>query len=353
MPPSVTAVIVTYNRADLLCLAVDSVLNQTYADCRALIIDDGSTDHTAGLISDRYSGHPRVQYVYQTNRGVSGARNRGIELARGDYLAFLDSDDIWKPWKIEVQMACAERISGVGMVWTNMDAVDAGGRLVKADYLVDHYGAYAHFPGFSMFERSAALSEAAPSVGGLAAGARVYWGDVFSAMLMGNLCLPSTLLVRRDVALKAGSVDEALRTGEDHDYHWRLSRVAGAAFVDVASTLYRVGASDQLTHPSQNLVIAQNTLRTVTRTLERDRPRIALPNVMIRRKLAAVHEWIGREQLDRGDHREARFHFARSLRYLPSQPGTLLRLAAACASPAVTASVRGAYRRLKAHPRLH
>jgi glycosyltransferase involved in cell wall biosynthesis len=333
--PEVTAVIITYNRADLLAQAVDSVLGQTYAHCHALVIDDGSTDATRSLIADRYGGNPRVRYVYQPNGGVAAARNRGIELAQGDYLAFLDSDDLWKKSKIEAQVACLQQLP-VGMVWTNMDAVGPDGALVKARYMTEHYGAYRYFPGYSMFQHSTAVD-----------GIPVHWGDVFPAMAMGNMCLPSTLMVSREVALRAGPVDETLKNAEDHDHHWRLSRECRAAYLDTAATLYRIGASDQQTRPEKLLAIAQDTLKTITRALERDPARITLPASMIDRKLAAVHEWIAREQLARGDHPAARAHLRKSLARWPWQRPAWLLLAAACTSPKAAASLRAAYRKMR------
>jgi GT2 family glycosyltransferase len=350
MLPQVTAVILTYNRADLLCHAVDSVLEQSYPNCHALIIDDGSTDSTGSLVAQRYGGNPRVEYVYQANGGVSAARNRGISLARGEYIAFLDSDDVWKRWKIELQVACLKRLPGVGMIWTNMDAVDASGTLVKADYLREHYGAYRYFPGYSMFSQAASLAELAPEAADPGESTRVYWGDVYSPMVMGNMCLPSTLLVSREVAQRAGPVDESMKTGEDYDYHLRLSREGGAALVDVSSTLYRIGAADQLSRPAQLLTIAQNTLTTITRAIERDRARITLPSAMIRRKLAAVHGWIASEHLQRRDNASARRHLAWSLRQWPWQARPWLLLAVASANPRLTGSLRAAYRRLRQLP---
>ncbi|HRD02211.1 MAG TPA: glycosyltransferase [Candidatus Saccharicenans sp.] len=106
----ITAIIVTYNRCRFLVEAINSVLAQTYfiknpQDWELLVIDDGSTDETGLVVSQYLQTVPNIRYYAEPHRGVSAARNRGLALARGDFIAFLDSDDLWLPSKIEVQMS--------------------------------------------------------------------------------------------------------------------------------------------------------------------------------------------------------------------------------------------------------
>lgn len=97
----VSVIIPTYNRAWTLADAIDSVLAQDYKTFELIVVDDGSSDNTPNLV-DRYSG--RLKLIRQANAGVSAARNRGIAEARGDFTAFLDSDDTWLPQKLSRQM---------------------------------------------------------------------------------------------------------------------------------------------------------------------------------------------------------------------------------------------------------
>jgi glycosyltransferase involved in cell wall biosynthesis len=98
----VSVIIPTYNRAQHVTHAIDSVFDQTYAHYEVLVVDDGSTDGTREILRERYGG--RIRYLYQANKGPSGARNTGIRAARHDLLAFLDSDDMWFPRKLEIQV---------------------------------------------------------------------------------------------------------------------------------------------------------------------------------------------------------------------------------------------------------
>jgi glycosyltransferase involved in cell wall biosynthesis len=93
-----------YNCERYLQESVDSVLNQTYDNLELIIIDDGSTDKSAEIIQELRNKDQRVIYSYQTNQGPGAARNKGIELANGEYISFIDSDDIWFPDKIEQQL---------------------------------------------------------------------------------------------------------------------------------------------------------------------------------------------------------------------------------------------------------
>src|SRR5713226_2266618 len=104
--PLVSAIIPTHNRAHIICEAVESVLGQTYSHIEVIVVDDGSTDDTLARLK-QYGD--RIRVVSQVNSGPSAARNRGIAASRGELIAFLDSDDIWLPQKIELQVALLQR----------------------------------------------------------------------------------------------------------------------------------------------------------------------------------------------------------------------------------------------------
>jgi GT2 family glycosyltransferase len=347
-PAEVSVIVPAYNRARFIGRTIDCVLGQTYPSARVILVDDGSTDGTADLVEARYAGNPRVQLLRQENRGVSAARNAGLDAATGEYVAFLDSDDLWRPWKLTVQVACLERLRahGVGLLWTDMDLVDNHGTVKVPRATRSQYSAYRLFTIDEMFASSARLEDLAPEVAPPAPDVRVYWGDVYRCIALGNLCATASVIMTRERARQAGRFDESMRTGEDHAYHLEACAHGPAAFLDVASFLYREGAADQLTAPRHQLTIAKNALATIEATLARDGARLALPRALVDRKLASLHAWIGALEVDDGDHADARRHLVTSLRKNARQPKAWGMLAAASLPPALARRLRATLRTL-------
>lgn len=313
--PLVSVVIPTFNRARPVVQTLDSVVAQTYPHWEAVVVDDGSTDDTARVIAERYGVDPRVRYVYQKNAGVSAARNRGLEVAAGDYIALLDSDDVWEAWKLELQLLSFRHCPEIGMVWTDMAAVGPSGEVVDPRYLKTMYAAYQYFEENDLFTRCHQIEDFAPDLAAALPRVRLLTGELFSQMIMGNLVHTSTVMLTRQRAQQVGGFRLDLKpSGEDYDFHLRTCREGPVGFLDVAGIRYQVGMSDQLTGPSYRVSMAKNFLRTIEPVLERDRDRIRLPESMIRHTLAYGHRWLGRELLFSGHRKEARPHFAESLR---------------------------------------
>ena len=235
-----------------------------------LVIDDGSTDGTRALVEERYGMDPRVKYTYQPNRGVAAARNEGLRQAQGEFIAFLDSDDVWLPGKLRLQLECLDAVPEAGMVWTDMEAVDLDHRLVHPRYLRVMYHAYRNFPRHQ---------------------------DLFSRQ-------PGPYVDR----------SPAPRSGE----------ASGSVPRRVPP-----GAPDAITRPELQADFASAYLVTLQETLARDRDRIALPEGVIRRCLTGACESVGRAALDAGRAAEARSMYWRSLRLNPFEWESLKFLAVA------------------------
>ena len=345
----VSVVIPTYNRAYCIERAIDSVLTQTHHDVDVIVVDDGSTDDTRGLITRQYGDDARVRYFHQENRGVTGARNAGLRQVRGEYVALLDSDDVWKPWKLELQVACLERLPQAGMIWTDMEAIDSDGHMFDPAFLRTMYSAYQWFDVDDLFNESHPLPMVSVPLPIAEAQPRLYVGDIFSPMVMGNLVHTSTVLLRRERFEKVGGFNEELHySGEDYDFHLRTCREGPVAFVSLASIEYQKGMPDQLTGDAYNIFRARNFLKTITPVLERDRDRIRLPRHMICFLLSDAHQWIGEAALDIGENAEARGHLSRSLFLRPWQPRTAGLLIVALLPRFVGNGMRRLYRAAKA-----
>ena len=131
----VTVVTAAYNAAPYIADTIESVLAQSFTDFEYVVIDDGSSDGTAAIVS-RYA--PRVTVIRQENAGAGAARNRGIELADGEYVAIVDADDVWAPNKLARQVAAMDRERRAGLCYTNAASVGPGGSMLEPVMIRPH-----------------------------------------------------------------------------------------------------------------------------------------------------------------------------------------------------------------------
>ncbi|MCA9109958.1 MAG: glycosyltransferase family 2 protein [Planctomycetaceae bacterium] len=318
--PLVSTVIPTFNRAAYLGRAIDSVLSQTYPYVEVIVVDDGSTDNTAELMQKEYGDDERVRYLHQTNQGVSVARNTGMNAAKGEFVALLDSDDVWYPRKLELQVGVFNALPDVGMVWTDMEAISADGRSTDSRYLRKMYNAYKWYREDNLFTESYLLTDLLSQTDESIEGVSVYAGDIYSQMIMGNLVHTSTVLMRRERMKAVGLFDPKLRwAGEDYDFHLRTCREGPVALLDLPTIQYQRELEDQITQPHNALNFANAYLETITRMLKQDRDRITLPSSMISAAFSEAYAWIGEAELDSGDMPAARRDLGRSLWHRPKQ----------------------------------
>lgn len=201
--PLVSVVIPNYNYANFLQGAIESVLSQTYPNIEIVVVDDGSVDNSKEVL-ERYTS--QVKVIFQSNQGVSIARNTGVAESKGDLIAFLDADDIWLPTKVEKQVDLFTRDGSLGLVHVGVEEIDQNGRRLR----VRMDGAFGW-----VFEELLLLRS---SVLGAGSGAMV-WREVFD-----NL----------------GGFDPRLSTSADWDFYCRLARLYPIGFVPEVLLKYRI-----------------------------------------------------------------------------------------------------------------
>ena len=348
----VSVIIPTHDRATVITRAIDSVLAQEGVELEVIIVDDGSTDDTREVIASRYGDDERVVYLFQERAGVAGARNAGLARARGELVAFLDSDDVWRPGKLALQLACLARVPEAGMIWTEMSALDAAGDVVPGSSLRSIFSFRVGFE--ELFAHRLPLTELTDGQGGQGGVAAahggvtgtLYWGDVYDARVVGNLVLPSAALLTRARLDDVGAYDESLAVaGEDFDYFLRTCRAGPVAFVDVPTVFKQADRPDALTHPSRRLHLARNYVTTMERALARDAGRIRLDPRVVREARAYGHAWTALGYLESGDAAAARRHARQSLRLDPAHPRTYVLLGLSLLpGPLVARAILGARR---------
>ena len=352
----VSVVIPTYNRAYCLAVAIGSVQAQTYSAWEALIIDDGSTDQTESLVRCLSRSDPRVKYYRQEkNHGVSAARNAAIRMADGEWIAFLDSDDSWKPWKLSAQVACLKSLPDVGMIWTDMDGYDQNGVLVSPQHLRRMYTAYKRVDEKHLFAGECPLSKIAPELTATnvaLAGAVVRWGELYSAMIFGNLVHTSTVLIARQRLRQVGLFNEQYRSGEDYDFHLRTCLHGPVAFLDVASTRYRAGEEgDQLTAQEYQLQIAINALQTREKAIACNRQHILLSDDQLAAIMARANTSVAETLFAQGDFSKARAYFRKGRLLQSRKLSPIVKASLSHLPPRIVRSVVGLLRKSKARAR--
>lgn len=136
--PLVSVVMPAYNAVRWIAEAIVSVQQQTVTDWELLVVDDGSTDMTCSVVEQLAAGDPRIRLIRcEANQGVAYARNLGLDMSRGQYVALLDSDDVWYPQKLEQQIALAEQ-SGAEVVYCSYGIVNDQGVKICDDFIVPH-----------------------------------------------------------------------------------------------------------------------------------------------------------------------------------------------------------------------
>ncbi len=257
--PDVSVVIPTYNRADLLPRAIQSVLRQTVPPVEILVVDDGSTDTT----SDVCAGFgDSVRYVRVPNGGVARARNVGIAAARGEFVALLDSDDTWSADKLEVQLAALAAFPGAEWSITGCEVRDVAGELVPGPQ--SFAGVFPVFRDLAL-DPVATFGRALARRNVEAAGGRhrCFGGDLFPLLLLGNMGLPSSLLVRRRVFEKVGMFDPTLRLAEETEFFLRMATAYPTVVVMSPLVQYRLAQADSLTSSANSVALSTAALRAL------------------------------------------------------------------------------------------
>jgi glycosyltransferase involved in cell wall biosynthesis len=241
--PGVSVIIPTFNRANVISETIDSVLAQTYRDIEIIIVDDGSTDDTAKKLSI-YGD--RIRIVYQQNAGTSAARNRGIEVSNAKLIAFQDSDDLWKPTKLERQVSLLSRLdSSVPCCLCNA-------------IMQNLYGDGRELLSFDISGISSQYQE------GL-------WLNVTEVLASRSVLFNQTVAVRREALEKVGGFDADLRTAEDYDLSLRLSLEGPWGFIAEPLTIWRAGATNSLSKMAvqDQIKLKENEIKIFERMLSR------------------------------------------------------------------------------------
>ena len=240
---SISVVIPTFNRLIYLERAIKSVLNQTISVNEIIIVDDGSDDGTSEFI---HSNYPNLKYIFQSNSGVSAARNTGIKAASSNWIAFLDSDDAWVANKIQKQITELELNPEMNFCHSNEIWIRNGKEIKQKN-------THKKFGGF-----------------------------IFNKCLDKCRISPSTVICRRSLLIKLNGFDEDLAICEDYDLWLRITSNNPVIYIEKPLIIKYGGHQDQLSRNSEG--IESYHIKSLEKLLKQDFPsehRIAMENMLI------------------------------------------------------------------------
>lgn len=300
MTPLISVIIPTHNYGRYIRDAINSVQSQTVSDLEIIVVDDGSTDNTPAVlqaIRDR-----RLRVVRIPNAGVSAARNAGIALAAGHYIAFLDADDIWLPDKLALQLALMTNEPSLGLVFSDFTRFDDSGVLPGTQF--------SYVPEIKEFETR-------PAHGGIG---YVMLGDVFAQIASTRELVagPQTLMLRRH-AVRHIQFPEGVHLCEDYEYLLHASRCVAVGFIAQPLVNVRRHGSNSFAEPAETMLPKVDVLR---RFLLQDKLSYRERRT-IKRRLAHAWASIGYHHFHGGRLREA----ARAYAYALVHPGRRLNAA--------------------------
>ena len=363
---AVSIILPTYNRADTILRAVNSVVNQTFQDWELLIIDDGSTDNTVELISGI---DPRIIILKQKNSGVYVARNTGLKASRGEYLTFLDSDDEWLPHFLELTTSFLRAHPDESFVSTEFYQDWGTTDRVRHDYQIIVHGHVKNARALRLDSLSLPAGETDDylriyttknSVGDWGKSitehlgnkdAQLYQGHIFEHMRWGYLNWLPVILITRRAFQQVGEFQPAFRSGADFHFLAMLAHSFQANMIGVPGAFKHEKSDDSKTVKEEHLAAGVNSYQLAINHLHFFEELYWSKNPTDR-ELNLIrslnHLQAGRSALFSGKRIEARQHLLTALKGNPRSWAAypLLFLARACPSDVSAAKTYSLFQRI-------
>ncbi|MDD4938655.1 MAG: glycosyltransferase [Candidatus Omnitrophica bacterium] len=267
--PGISVIIPTYNRAQYIREAIDSVLEQSCKDWEIIVVDDGSTDNTRDILK----AYAKVRYIYQKNKGPGAARNLGVRNSRAEHIAFLDSDDLWLPEKLKKQREVLESRPELAFVCSQTCVIDDKGKLL------------------------------------------FYWRrekdnkECFEGLREENFISTTTVLMRRECFESVGGFDEKLSNAQDYDLWLRLSKRYGFLYMDEIFCLVRK-------HATNNTKNTDGRVRSYQRLLKKHEIWSDMPFMRKRMRFARIyHEFASCYAASKRYREAAKYYLKAALEY--------------------------------------
>jgi glycosyltransferase involved in cell wall biosynthesis len=291
----VSVIIPTYNNEDYILNTLSSVFTQTYGEYEIIVIDDGSTDSTREILKPY---NYRIRYHYQENKGLAVARNVGLEMASGEYVTFLDGDDIWEPDNLLLKTEVLSNKPDLGGVFSEF-------LVFNEDGVLHERGSRPTFPYFKRTKKD--FKNIFANTETISANASrqltFYSGWIFDELFMGNFILPTSMVLRKECADRVGRFLSHLRTQQDYEYWLRFSKKYPFGYIDEVLVRYR-----RHKHQLTNFTNIKNIIKNVLEIIDRQAPEFESKekNKIFKRRKAEILKDLAKVNIRLRDLRSAR-----------------------------------------------
>lgn len=291
--PLVTVVIPTYNRALFVTKAIDSVLGQTFTDYEIIVVDDGSTDPTKEILNGYVE---KIRYIYQDNSGVSAARNTGIRIARGEWVAFLDSDDEWRTDYLSKQIKRVRDFPSIVMQTTNCLFIGLDG-MTRSYFEIN--GSLAEFSGMDY----------------------LFIKEPFRFIVKHGPWQVGSTIIRRKAITEVGLFDTSFNINEDFDIMARVALEGSFGLIkeELVNVYRRNEPTECLTNQvKKNPIQAMESAAEIYKKLIRIETLNNEDRKALNQLFGANRRSIGNLLLEYGNVKDARAYYQRALFIDPS-----------------------------------
>lgn len=277
MIDKISVILPCYNGAQWIDQAVESILLQTFKNLELIIVDDGSKDKSKDIVYS-YLSDTRVRYVYQENRGFSAAINRGISESTGDLIGFIGQDDLWMPYKLDLQVKFLAKNQSIDFVHGNYCEIDLKGNFLRERKI--------RVP--RTLDRKKFIQE----------------------LFLENFIGFETVLIKKDVLIKAGPFDERMVGFSDHDMWLRIAKFSTAHYLDTVLVKKR---HHKLQITKKTELVSKDEFLIVSKMVNR----YPYLRKVERKKLASLYFMIGIDFLRKGYHQKSKESLLNVIKYKP------------------------------------
>ena len=271
----VSIVVPAYNSSATIVKTIESCLAQKYSDVEIIVVNDGSSDKTAEILD---SFGERIKTIHQKNGGLAHARNVGVQAASGEFIAWMDADDIAEQDRLAKQQLVLAHYEDIALVSTSFSAFSDDPNDLIENYETVYYGAPNRIGGMNkIYPRKIPIS-------GVAGDTSVDVGECRELLLWGNFVHPPTVMVRRNAFEKVGLFDTGLLYSSDYDWILRASRLGPFAFIQKSLLRYRLGAGQMSQRASAKIPL--ETIRVIEKIRQSDPALVSKNLPAIKAKIA-------------------------------------------------------------------